>query len=95
MLKGPSFPFLSSFSGQPATTASTFSLVKPFFQLLKQESPRDVKLSFIKSLRQFMTHIAQEKEPPLVSTCLWTPLLNFIEDGDVIVRLAFRYVAES
>ena len=87
----PIFLPFSSFSDQLRSTISDFSLIKPFFQLLKPDSPRDVKLLFMKSLKQFMMHIAQEKEPASISTILWTPLLNFMEDDDVIVRLAFRY----
>eukprot|EP00795_Rhopilema_esculentum_P004649 gene4649-20929_t len=68
------------------------SLLRSFFQLLKPDSPRDVKLPFVENLRHFMVHLAHEKESSMVTTFLWTPILNFMEDDDVIVRIAFSQV---
>ncbi len=65
--------------------------IKSFFQLLKTDASKQVKLCFIKNLKRLMNHIANEKEPLAITSSFWSSYLELINDKDLIIRLNFRY----
>ena len=75
------------FLGKDSASADV-SLLIPFFQILRKDASRAVKLAFIRNLRQLMNHILDEREH--TTTALWSSYLDFIDDPDVIIRISFR-----
>eukprot|EP00794_Sanderia_malayensis_P008013 gene8012-8872_t len=70
-------------------------IFKAFFQLLKPDSSKKVKLSFIRNLRRLMNHIANEKEPVSITSPLWSAYLELMTDRDLIIRLNFSNVIDA
>ena len=71
-----------------ASASADVSLLTPFFQILREDASRAVKLAFIGNLSKLMNHILNEKEH--TTTALWSSYLDFIDDPDVIIRISFR-----
>ena len=71
-----------------ASASADVSLLTPFFQILREDASRAVKLAFIRNLSQLMNHILNESEQ--TTTALWSSYLDFIDDPDVIIRISFR-----
>eukprot|EP00112_Aurelia_sp_Birch-Aquarium-sp1_P011525 Seg2422.1 transcript_id=Seg2422.1/GoldUCD/mRNA.D3Y31 product="Serine/threonine-protein kinase ATR" protein_id=Seg2422.1/GoldUCD/D3Y31 len=74
-------------------TSGAVSLLTSFFQILRQDASRPVKLAFIRNLKQLMNHILDEKEH--TTTALWKLYLDFIDDPDVVIRISFSQAVSS